>query len=95
MALSKKDVENVAKLARLGLSEEEKALFTKQLSQILDYADTINKLPTEGVAPTSHALPMKNVFRNDKVVPCVDAKHIMENAPEQIDNMFRVPKILE
>jgi aspartyl-tRNA(Asn)/glutamyl-tRNA(Gln) amidotransferase subunit C len=95
MKLSKKDVEHAAKLARLGLSEEEKELFTKQLAQILDYADTINKLDTKGVPPTSHAIPMKNVFRDDKVVTCRETDEIIRNAPEEEGRMFKVPKILE
>ena len=95
MSISKKDVEHVAKLARLGLSEDEKTLFTSQLSKILGYAETINKLDTEKVSPTSHAIPMQNVLREDKVVPYKDLKSIMANAPEEEDNMFRVPRILE
>ncbi len=95
MSLSKKDVEHVASLARLGLSEEEKDLFAKQLSQILDYADTIKKLPTEGVAPTSHSIPMKNVFREDKAVPFKDVESIIKNAPSEEAHMFKVPRILE
>lgn len=95
MALSKKDVEHVSALARLGLSDEEKDLFTHQLSQILDFADAIKKLPTEGVPPTSHSIPMENVFREDKVVPYKDVEAIMENAPDEEAHMFKVPKILE
>ncbi len=95
MSISKKDVEYVATLARLGLSEKEKELFAKQLSRILDYANTINNLKTEGVPPTSHAIPMKNVFREDKVYPCKDTNAIIQNAPEEERHMFRVPKILE
>jgi len=95
MTLSKKDVEHVASLARLGLSEAEKEGFAKQLSEILAFADTIKKLPTEGVLPTSHSIPMKNVFRDDKVKPCEDVESIIANAPEEENHMFRVPKILE
>jgi len=95
MALSKKDVEHVAALARLGLSDEEKDLFTHQLSRILDFADIIKKLPTEGVPPTSHSIPMKNVFREDKVIPCDDIGSILANAPDVEAHMFKVPRILE
>ena len=95
MTISKKDVEHVAKLARLGLSEKEKDLFTDQLGKILGYAETINKLDTEKITPTSHAIPMQNVLREDKVVPCKDLKAIMANAPEEEDNMFSVPRMLE
>ena len=95
MKVTIKDVEHVAALARLGLSEEEKKIFTDQLSKILDYAGTINKLDTKNVPPTSHAIPMKNVFREDKVVPCENTRDILANAPESNDNMYAVPKIME
>ena len=95
MSVSKKDVEHVAKLARLGLTEEEKELFTNQLSSFLDYAKNLNKLDTKNVAPTSHAIPMKNVLREDKVIPCTNPKDIVANGPEVEDNMFRVPRIME
>ena len=95
MKVTAKDVEHVAKLARLGLSDEEKALFTEQLSNILDYAEKINGLDTGKVQPTSHAIPMKNVFREDKVVPCENTSEIIANAPASEDDMFSVPKILE
>lgn len=89
------DVEHVARLGRLGLSEEEKKLFAKQLSAILEYADILKNLDTENVPPTSHAIPMKNVFREDKVVPCENVDDILANAPEEEGRMFRVPRIIE
>ena len=95
MKVTIKDVEHVAKLARLGLTEEEKKRFTEQLSNILEYAETINKLDTKNAAPTSHAIPMKNVFRDDKAIPCENTADILANAPEKENNMFAVPKIME
>ena len=95
MAVSKKDVEHVAKLARLGLSEPEKELFAKQLSAILDYAAILNKLDTKNVPPTSHAIPMKNVLREDKAIPYQNTEDILANAPDREGNMFRVPRIME
>jgi len=95
MKISKKDVEHVAWLARLGLTEEEKETFKEQLSRILEYAETINKLPTEGVEPMTHAIPMKNIFREDEAKPFKNPKLIVENAPEQVEGMFKVPKIIE
>lgn len=89
------DVEHVARLARLGLSEEEKKLFAKQLSAILEYANNLQKLDTGDVPPTSHAIPMKNVFREDKVMPCENVDDILANAPEEEAHMFKVPRILE
>ena len=95
MKVTEKDVEHVAKLARLGLSEEEKKIFTEQLNRILEYADRINQLPTEGVEPTSHTLPLRNVFREDRVIPSEDPESILANAPAHEAHMFRVPRILE
>jgi len=95
MSVTKKDVEHVAKLARLGLSEKEKELFTKQLSQILGFADSLKKIDTKNTAPTSHAIPMKNVLREDKVFPCNNVDDIVANGPDVEQHMFKVPKILE
>ncbi len=95
MAVTKKDVEYVAKLARLGLSEKEKDLFAKQLSAILEYADNLKKLDTEKIPPTAHAIPMKNVLREDRVDPCKNVDDILANAPEEEERMFRVPRIIE
>jgi aspartyl-tRNA(Asn)/glutamyl-tRNA(Gln) amidotransferase subunit C len=89
------DVDHVAKLARLGLSEEEKKLFGGQLAAILDYANILKKLDTENVPPTAHAIPLSNILREDKVVPCGQIEAIMANAPEAEDHMFKVPKIME
>jgi aspartyl-tRNA(Asn)/glutamyl-tRNA(Gln) amidotransferase subunit C len=93
--VTKKDVEHVAKLARLGLTDGEKEKFTEQLSNILDYAEAINKLDTKDIQPTSHAIPMKNVMREDKCIPFADSASILANAPSGSDNMFIVPKILD
>jgi len=95
MGISKKEVEHVARLARLGLNENEKELMAKQLSTILDYADILKKLDTQNVPPTSHAIPMKNIFREDKTEPCLEVEEILNNAPDQEEHMFRVPKIIE
>ena len=89
------DVEHVARLARLGLTEEEKKLFGEQLSAILDYADNLKKLDTANVPPTSHAVALSNVYREDQVVPCPDVAAIMANAPDEANHMFRVPRIIE
>jgi aspartyl-tRNA(Asn)/glutamyl-tRNA(Gln) amidotransferase subunit C len=95
MKVTVKDVEHVAKLARLGLTQVEKKRFTEQLSDILEYAETINKLDTKNAAPTSHAIPMKNVFREDKVSVFEDRKSIIGNAPREENGMFSVPRIME
>ena len=89
------DVEHIAKLARLGLSAEEKKLFGQQLSAILEYADNLKKIDTQATPPTSHAIPMKNVLREDKAIPCSNTEDILANGPEIEDHMFKVPRIIE
>lgn len=93
--ITKKDVEYVAKLARLKLLEKEKDKFTKQLDQILKYIDKLNELDTEKVKPTSHTLPLKNVFREDKVRKSLKVEKVLENAPEKIKGFFKVPKVID
>lgn len=95
MKISKKDVEYVAKLARLKLSEKEKEKFTKQLDQILKYVDKLNELDTEKVKPTFHVLPLKNVFREDKIGKSLKVEKALENAPEKARGFFKVPKVIE
>ncbi|MCU0641931.1 MAG: Asp-tRNA(Asn)/Glu-tRNA(Gln) amidotransferase subunit GatC [Candidatus Margulisbacteria bacterium] len=89
------DVDHVARLARLGLTEAEKKLFADQLAAILDLAASLQKLDTETVPPTAHAIPMKNVLREDKASPCTDVEAIMANGPVIEDHMFKVPRIIE
>ena len=95
MSVTKKDVEHVAKLARLGLTESEKDLFTGQLSSILEFADNLKKLDTSNIEPSAHAIPMKNVMREDKAIPCQNTADILANGPEVEANMFKVPRIME
>lgn len=94
MSITKKDVEHVAMLARLFLSEEEKEVFTRQLGQILDHAGKISKLDTKKVKPTSHVLPIRNVFREDKVKECLSQEETLSNAPKKENGSFVVPKIV-
>lgn len=88
-----KEVEHVAKLARLELTEEEKVKFSKQLGDILDYAQQMNEIDTEGIEPMSHAIPIVNVMRKDEVVHEFSREELMANAPLKEDGFFRVPKI--
>ncbi|OGC19076.1 asparaginyl/glutamyl-tRNA amidotransferase subunit C [candidate division WOR-1 bacterium RIFOXYC2_FULL_37_10] len=89
------NIEHVAHLARLGLSDEEKKTFSKQLGNILQYAENLNKLDISDISPTSHAILMENVMRDDKVEKCQDIESIMKNGPEIEENMFKVPRIME
>lgn len=89
------DVEHVARLARLNLSEDEKQLFTGQLSAILGYVEQLRELDTEGILPTSHAVPMENAFREDSVSPSIGVDKALSNAPHRVDTFFGVPKVIE
>ncbi|MCE9613666.1 MAG: Asp-tRNA(Asn)/Glu-tRNA(Gln) amidotransferase subunit GatC [Lentisphaerae bacterium] len=89
------DVRYVANLARLHLTDAEIDTFQGQLSQIVDYVQTINQLDLTGIAPTSHAHPLENVFRADEVKPSLDRAEVMRNAPQSRDGQFIVPKIVE
>ena len=95
MSITVNDVEHVAKLARLELTEEEKERFTGQLNAILKYADKMNELDTENVLPTSHVLKVTNVMREDENRPSWPIEQVMRNAPEEEDGQFRVPAVLE
>jgi aspartyl-tRNA(Asn)/glutamyl-tRNA(Gln) amidotransferase subunit C len=95
MGLTEKDVKYVARLARLGLSDEEAKTAAVQLGAILEYAEMLNQLDTEKVEPTSHVLPLSNVLRKDEVTPSMDRDSILANAPDKAKGCFRVPKILE
>ncbi len=94
-AITREDVEYVARLARLALSDEEKALFAGQLADILSSVNKLNELNTEGVQPTAHAVSIKNVMRPDKSRPAWPKDAILANAPAKQDGFFRVPRIME
>ena len=95
MKITIKEVEHVARLARLELTEEEKERMRAQLDSILSYIDKLNELDTSAVEPTSHVLPMTNVFREDEVRPSLFQEEAMANAQDRQDVFFRVPRILE
>jgi aspartyl-tRNA(Asn)/glutamyl-tRNA(Gln) amidotransferase subunit C len=91
--LSEKDVLNVAKLARLELSEEEVRRFSQQLSSILGYVEQLNRLDVKDAEPLAHVLDLKNVFREDAIQPSLPQKEILANGPEVSAGHFKVPKI--
>ncbi len=94
MAISIEDVEHVAKLARLALSEEEKETYRKQLSDVLEHARIISEVDTSEVPPTSHSLPLSNVFRDDVTRPSLPVEEVTSNAPWASEGAFRVPRIV-
>jgi aspartyl-tRNA(Asn)/glutamyl-tRNA(Gln) amidotransferase subunit C len=89
------EIEHVALLTRLKLSEEEKRLFSSQVSSIIDYINNLNELDTTDVEPTAHVLPMKNVFREDSLKHSLPREKALHNAPAKSDQFYRVPKIIE
>ncbi|HET8759874.1 MAG TPA: Asp-tRNA(Asn)/Glu-tRNA(Gln) amidotransferase subunit GatC [Nitrospiria bacterium] len=95
MDITREQVEYAAKLARLAISEEETAVFAKQLSSILTYVETLNRVDTSQVEPTSHVIPMQNVLREDVVKPPLSQDAALANAPDADAGCFRVPKIIE
>jgi aspartyl-tRNA(Asn)/glutamyl-tRNA(Gln) amidotransferase subunit C len=95
LKLSTSDVEYVAKLARLEITEAEKQKFTAQLNDILLYIDQLNELDTTGVAPMSHAIAVTNAFREDRVVESLGTQKALANAPDARGDFFRVPKVIE
>jgi len=90
-----REVELVARLARLELSAEETERMREQLDRILGYIDKLRRLDTEGVPPTSHAVPMVNVMREDEPRPCLPPEEMLANAPDRSGDFFRVPRIIE
>ena len=95
MKVTREDVENVALLSRLSISENEMEKNINELSDFLEYVDRLQQVDTENVTPTAHVLPIQNVFREDVVKPSLDRNLALSNAPEQEEGYFRVPKILE
>jgi aspartyl-tRNA(Asn)/glutamyl-tRNA(Gln) amidotransferase subunit C len=95
MKLSIEEVENIAELARLQLSEDEINRFREQLSDILDYAARLQSLDTSGIAPTSSVLPERSVLRPDEVLPSLSLKELLSNAPDTEKGQFRVPPVLD
>ncbi|MEO7804889.1 MAG: Asp-tRNA(Asn)/Glu-tRNA(Gln) amidotransferase subunit GatC [Actinomycetota bacterium] len=95
MSITQKDVEYVARLARLALDEDEVAVVAEQLSKILDHAARVTGLDTEGVPPTAHAIPLSNVVREDEVRPSLSQEQALVNAPLEEAGHFRVPRIIE
>ena len=93
--IERADVEAVARLARLQLTEPETEVLREQLSAILTYIDKLRALDTDGVEPTSHAVPLLNVMRDDAPEPCLPADAMLANAPDRVDEFFRVPRIIE
>lgn len=94
MKLSIKEVEHVAELGRLELTDEEKNRFAEQLSNILTHIEKLNRLDTSNIEPTSHVLPIKNIFREDSTQGSLEGDSL-SNAPDKDRGYYKVPKIIE
>ena len=94
MKINSQDVEHVAKLARLELTDADVTTFVDQIGDILDHVDSLKKVDTQGVVGTSHALSLTNAFREDEVSDPADRDVSLANAPESEDGCFVVPKII-
>lgn len=95
MALTVKEVEHVANLARLELAHGEAEILTGQLDQILSYVEKLKELNTEGIEPTFYVIPTNNVFREDAIIEPLGRERALTNAPDKADGCFRVPKVVE
>ena len=95
MKITAEEVERVAVLARLRLTEQEKAQLTRQLDDILEYMDQLNRLDTAGVEPFGHGLDEEALLREDAVINRPDPEALLANAPDRDGTFFKVPKILE
>lgn len=94
MSLTRLQVEKIAHLARLALTEEQLIEYQEQLSAILDYAEMLNELDLTGVEPTAHAVARRNVFREDSVEPSLSLEDALRNARQHTQDQFYVQSVL-
>lgn len=95
MSIGADEVQRVALLARLGVDPAEVDALARQLGRILEYMEELRGLDTEGVPPTAHILPLRNVWREDEPGPTLPRDAVLANAPEHHDGCFKVPKMVE
>ena len=93
--ITREEVLHIARLARLELSDTELERIREQLNGILQYIDKLKRLDVTGVEPTSHAVPLVNVMREDEVAPPFAQDAMLANAPDRVAALFRVPRIIE
>lgn len=94
MEIKKEEIMHIAKLASLKIKEEEIEEYRKNLQDILNFANTINSVDTENIEETNGANTNVNFFREDEVKNFEDENLLMQNAPEQENNMFKIPKVI-
>lgn len=95
MAISKQDVEHVAKLARIKLTENEKSKYTQELSRILAYVDELNEVDTAGIEPMAQISGLKNIGRADEITNPKDRQNLLRNAPAKDKGFIKVKKVFE
>ena len=95
MKLTRQDIESVAYLSRLELSDDEKDRFTGHINRLLDNFEKLQELDTTDVEPTSHVIPVSNVFRKDESRPSLPPEEVVSNGPQVADNCFVVPRVVE
>lgn len=89
------DVRDVARLARIELTDEEISTFQSQLGSVLEHVEQLGQLDLTGVEPTAHANPVFNVFRTDQALPGLPRRAVLENAPHAANNLILVTKVIE
>lgn len=95
MELTREEVEHIAELAKLKLSEEEVVTFSRQLSSMLEHFQALQALDTSGIPPTAQVITLRSVMREDEVTPSLAPEQVLANAPQAEDGHFKVPAILE
>jgi len=93
--IDRKEVEHVAQLARLKFDEAQLEMFMHQMNNILEYFDKLQDLDTSGIEPTSHAVVLNSVFRDDAAEELFDKDLLLKNAPAKEKGCFKVPKVIE
>ena len=93
--IDEQEVHHIARQSRLKLTAHEVDRLSTELSTIVDYVDQLNRANTDGVEPTAHPLPVRNVFREDRVGESLDPQEALSNAPQRDQAFFRVPKVLD
>jgi aspartyl-tRNA(Asn)/glutamyl-tRNA(Gln) amidotransferase subunit C len=95
MAITKKDVERVAELARLSINDKDAELYASQLKRILDHVEKLSEVDTSGVEPTIYTVPLVSMTREDIAGESLAIEDVLANAPSEGEGYFKVPKILE
>ena len=95
MKLSREEVLHIARLARLGVSEEDVDKFSQQLSNLLENFEVLQEVDTSNVPPTAQSIDLQNVVRDDEVAPSLPPGDVLANAPRREENLFRVRAVLE